>query len=257
MWLARALAERDLRPAARQPPALGRLARRARRPAADPRLPRRRRRGGAADPRPDSRHRPRHEPRVGDDGRLRGGQGRHERARRRRPRRPAGQDRRAGRLPDAHQPEHARAVRHEHRRDHRDRPRGRRDPLLRRRQPERDHGPLAARATWASTSSTSTSTSRSASRTAAAGPGAGPIAVSERIEPFLPVPRIERSRVGERRTTAHGRTPASSSAAPTSTRSRSAACAASRATSASSSAPTPTSSASAATASPRRRRPPS
>ena len=47
-------------------------------------------------------------------------------------------------------------------------PRGGRDALLRRRQPERDHGPVAARATWASTSSTSTSTSPSASRTAAA-----------------------------------------------------------------------------------------
>ena len=41
----------------------------------------------------------------------------------------------------------------------------RRHPLLRRRQPERDHGPHAARATWASTSSTSTSTSPSRSRT--------------------------------------------------------------------------------------------
>ena len=49
------------------------------------------------------------------------------------------------RLPDADQPEHARALRREHRRDRRDRPRRRRDPLLRRRQPERDHGPLAAR----------------------------------------------------------------------------------------------------------------
>ena len=41
---AAALAERDLRPAARQPAALGRLPRRARRPAPDPRLPRRPRR---------------------------------------------------------------------------------------------------------------------------------------------------------------------------------------------------------------------
>ena len=83
------------------------------------------------------------------------------------------------------------------------------------------------------------------------GPGAGPIAVSERIEPYLPVPRIERSRGP---TTATAR--ASSSTAPTATPRRSAACAASRATSASSSAPTPTSSASAATAwrRPRRRR---
>ena len=48
------------------------------------------------------------------------------------------------RLPDAHQPEHARAVRREHRGDRLDRPRGGRHPLLRRRQPERDHGPLPA-----------------------------------------------------------------------------------------------------------------
>ena len=47
-------------------------------------------------------------------------------------------------------------------------PRGGRDALLRRRQPQRGDGPLAARATWASTSSTSTCTSPSASRTAAA-----------------------------------------------------------------------------------------
>ncbi len=125
--VAGALAERDLRAAPRQPPAVGRLPRRARRPAADPRLPRRRRRGGEADPGADARHRARDQPGLGDDGRLRGRQGRDERRRRRRPRRPAGEDRRPGRLPDADQPEHARPVRPQHRRDHRDRPRGRGD----------------------------------------------------------------------------------------------------------------------------------
>ena len=49
------------------------------------------------------------------------------------------------RLPDAHEPQHARPVRPEHRRDRRDRPRGRRDALLRRREPQRRDGPLAAR----------------------------------------------------------------------------------------------------------------
>ena len=80
------------------------------------------------------------------------------------------------------------------------------------------------------------------------GPGAGPIAVSERIEPFLPRPQVVR-REGD-----NGGGPTSSTST-SSGPSRSAACAASRATSASSSAPTPTSSASAPTASPRPRRP--
>ena len=65
------------------------------------------------------------------------------------------------------------------------------------------------------------------------GPGAGPIAVSDRIAPFLPAPRI----VCARAATAPGRP----STSTTSRRSRSVACAASRATSASSCAPTPTS----------------
>ena len=61
------------------------------------------------------------------------------------------------------------------------------------------------------------------------GPGAGPIAVSDRIEPYLPRPQVVRARGRQRSTW-------------TSTaRSRSAACAASRATSASSCARTPTS----------------
>ena len=49
------------------------------------------------------------------------------------------------RLPDADQPEHARALRREHRGDRGADPRGGRDALLRRRQPERDHGAVAAR----------------------------------------------------------------------------------------------------------------
>ena len=142
MWnLERALVE-ICRPAARLAAALGRLARRARRAAADPRLPRGPRR--AADQGAHPRHRPRHQPGDRDDGRLRGGQGGDRRARRGRPRRPAGEGRRRGRLPDADQPEHARALRREHRRDRLDRPRRRRDALLRRRQPERDHGLHAA-----------------------------------------------------------------------------------------------------------------
>ena len=79
------------------------------------------------------------------------------------------------------------------------------------------------------------------------GPGAGPIAVSERIEPFLPRPQVVQQ--GADRTAA-SRTSSSTSTGP----SRSAGCAASRATSACSCAPTPTSSASAATGCARRRR---
>ena len=47
MWLLERSLSEICGPAARQPPAVGRLPRRARRPAADPRLPRRPRRGGA------------------------------------------------------------------------------------------------------------------------------------------------------------------------------------------------------------------
>ena len=79
------------------------------------------------------------------------------------------------------------------------------------------------------------------------GPGAGPIAVSDRMEPYLPLPLVVRHESG------NGAGPSSTS--PTTARSRSAACAASRATTASSSAPTPTSSRSAPTACRRRPRP--
>ena len=61
------------------------------------------------------------------------------------------------------------------------------------------------------------------------GPGSGPIAVSERMKPYLMIPRIVRA--GEARSTS----------TTTATRSRSAACAGSRATTGASCAPTPTS----------------
>ena len=67
------------------------------------------------------------------------------------------------------------------------------------------------------------------------GPGAGPVAVSERIEPYLPRPQVVR----RESTTATGQTPSTTST--TTGRSRSGACAASRATTACSCAPTPTS----------------
>ena len=119
------------------------LAGRAGRRAPDARVPRGPRR--AANQGADSRHGPRHQPGHRDDGRLRGGQGRQRRARQRRPRRPPRQGRRGRRLPDAHQPLDAGAVRDRDRGDRADRPRRRRDPLLRRREPERDHGHLPPR----------------------------------------------------------------------------------------------------------------
>ena len=61
------------------------------------------------------------------------------------------------------------------------------------------------------------------------GPGAGPIAVSDRIEPYLPRPGH------------HARPRTVASISTTTGRSRSASCAASRATTAASCAPTPTS----------------
>ena len=63
---------------------------------------------------------------------------------RRRHGRPAGEPRRGRRLPDAHQPEHARGLRREHRGDRQDRARGGGDALLRRGEPQRRHGPRAA-----------------------------------------------------------------------------------------------------------------
>ena len=117
MWNLERCLSTDRRPAARLAAAERRLPRRARGRPAHAGLPRGPRR--EAPQGPHARRRARHEPGHGDDGRLRGRQGRHERRRRRRSRRPAGQGRRGRRLPDAHQPEHARALRHEHRRDRR------------------------------------------------------------------------------------------------------------------------------------------
>ena len=65
--------------------------------------------------------------------------------RQRRHRGPAREGDRGRRLPDADQPFDARAVRTADRGDRRDRARGRRDALLRRRQPQRDHGHLPSR----------------------------------------------------------------------------------------------------------------
>ena len=71
------------------------------------------------------------------------------------------------------------------------------------------------------------------------GPGAGPIAVSDRIEPFLPTPQVRAPGRRQRRRPLRRST--------TTGPSRSASCAASRATSACSCAPTPTSARSGAT----------
>ena len=75
---------------------------------------------------------------------LRGREGRDRRARRRRRRRPAREGGRGRRLPHAHEPEHARALRPQHRGDRPDRARRRGGPLLRRGEPQRGHGPHAA-----------------------------------------------------------------------------------------------------------------
>ena len=238
MWrLERSLAE-ITRPAAREPAALGRVARRARRPAAHARLPRGPRRGAREGA--DARHVARDQPGDRDDGRLRGRQGRDGRAGWGGPRRPPREGRRPGRLPDAHQPQHARRLRREHRRDRLARARGGGDPLLRRRQPERDHGLHA--------------------------PGRHGVRHLPPEPPQVVLPAARRRRPGrgpdrglraDRAVSAGAagraqrglqRLGAAVRPRPRRGRSRSAACAASRATSASSSAPTPTSAHSAATA---------
>ena len=127
-------------------------------------------------------------------------------------------------------------------------PRGRRDPLLRRRQPERGDGPVAAR--------------RHGLRHRPRQPAQVLQPAARRRRPRRRARSRSRSGSspscrGRRWCAARAPTaePARSSTSTTSARSRSAACAASRATSASSSAPTPTSSASAPTGWPRPRRP--
>ena len=217
-----------------------RLARRARRRAAHPRLPRGPRRAAHEDPHP--RHRARHQPGDGDDGRLRGRQGRHRRARRRRRRGPARQGRRRRRLPDAHQPEHARRVRPQHRGDRQDRPRRRRDAVLRRREPQRGHGPHAP--------------GRHGLRHRALQPAQDVHPAARRRRPGR---RPDRGLGPHRAVPAPSRRSSSATTArstsTTTGRSRSAACAASRATTASSCAPTRTSCRSAPTACRRRPRP--
>ena len=132
------------------------------------------------------------------------------------------------RLPDAHQPEHARRVRPQHRGDRQDRPRRRRDAVLRRREPQRGHGPHApGRHGLRHRALQPAQDVHAAARRRR--PGAGPIAVSDRIEPYLTKPQVVK-----RETTAR-------STWTTTGRSRSAACAASRATTACSCAPTRTS----------------
>ena len=194
-----------------------------------------------------ARHRPRHQPGHGDDGGLRGGEGRHGERRRGRPRRPAREGRRRRRLPDAHQPEHARPLRH----------------ATSRRSP-------ASCTAWAATlyyDGANLNAVMGISRPGdmgfdivhfnlhktftqphgGGGPGAGPIAVSDRIEPFLP---RAPGGASARATTA----PSPPSTSTTTGPSRSASCAASRATSACSCAPTPTSARWAATGLQRPRR---
>ena len=239
----------DLRAAARLAATVGRLARRARRAPAHPRLPRRPR--GAADQGAHRRHGPRHQPGDRDHGRLRGGQGGDRRARRSRRRRPARQGLGRGRLPDADQPEHARPLRRADRRDRRGRPRGRRHPLLRRRQPERDHGlHPAGRHGLRHRPPEPAQVVQPAARGRGARVGADRRLRPDRALPAGAADRLPPRRLGQRRR-------AELRPRPLPARSRSAGCAASRATSASSSAPTPTSPASAATASTRPRRPPS
>ena len=115
MWNLRAGAGGDRRAAVRVAAAERGLPRRARGRAAHARLPRGPRR--AAPQGAHARHRARHQPGDRDDGRIRGRQGRDQRRRRRRHRRPAREGRQRRRLPDAHQSQHARAVRPEHRGD--------------------------------------------------------------------------------------------------------------------------------------------
>ena len=181
----------------------------------------------------DARHRARHEPRDGHDGRLRGREGRDRRARRHRRRGPAREGGRRRRLPDAHESQHPRTVRRAHRRDRGDRARHRRDALLRRRQPERRDGHLAAR--------------RHGLRHRPREPAQVVLPAPRRrrpgrrpdrgLGPHRALPAAAAGREGARDRTAPSPTSSWTSTGP----SRSGGCAASRATSACSCAPTPTS----------------
>ena len=137
--LARGVAVRDHRLRPRVAPAQRRLAGRAGRPARHPRLPRLPRRAG---PRrlPHPVVGPRHQRRVGGDGRHARRRRGLRRRRQRRRRRPRGQGRRARRRPrraHGHLPVHPRRVRGAHHRHLRPRPRARRPGVRRRRQPQR------------------------------------------------------------------------------------------------------------------------
>ena len=122
-----------------------RLAGGAHRPDADARLLRRSGRGRAARHDHHRRHGARDEPRKRDDGRLQAREGRDDRARQPRPRRPAREGERAHRGADADEPVHGRPVRRGHRRGGGHLPREGRAPLLRRGEPQRRRGSLAAR----------------------------------------------------------------------------------------------------------------
>ena len=132
-------------------PAQRRLPGRAGRAARDPRLPPRQRRGGPQRL-PDPELGPRHQRRLGGDGRHAGGRGQGHRLRRGRPRRPARPVREAPRRPGRDHgdlPVDARRLRG---RDHgalRDRARGRWPGVRRRREPQRPAGSRdAGRVRW-------------------------------------------------------------------------------------------------------------
>ncbi len=112
-------------------------------------------------------------------------------ARRRRPGRPAREGRRRDGVPDADEPEHARSVRSEHRGDRSDRARGGGDAVLRRREPERGDGPFRPGDMGFDIVHFNLHKSFTQPH-GGGGPGAGPIAVSDRIAPFLPRPLVVR-----------------------------------------------------------------
>ena len=161
--------------------------------------------------------------------------------RRRRPRRPAREGRRRRRVPDAHEPEHARAVRPQHRGDRQDRPRARAATLyydganLNAVMGVSRPGDMGFDIVHFNLHKTFTQPH------GGGGPGSGP---DRRVRPDRAVPAAPAGRRGRARRTAPRRATTSTSTGP----SRSAACAGSRATSACSCAPTPTSARSAATA---------
>ena len=212
----------------------------------DARLPRRPRR--AAHEGAHARLGARHEPGDGDDGRLSGRQGRARCRRRRRRRRPAREGRRERRVPDAHEPEHAGHLRSEHRGDRRDRARRGGDAVLRRREPQRGHGLLAARRHGLRHRALQPAQDvHAAARRRRPGrrpdrrqrpDRAVPAAPAGRAPPALPTARPRRPATGP---TAVWSVARRRSTSITATSGRSAGCAASRATTASSCAPTRTS----------------